>query len=81
MATIPAIHYPGTRVVLTKREIEILSLLGEGHPSKSIGDLLFISKRTVDFHLDNAYEKLGVKNRMQAILRARTLGLLPDNVQ
>ena len=79
MATIPAVHNPGRRVILTKREIEILALLGEGHSSKNIGDLLFISKRTVDFHLDNAYEKLGVKNRMQAILRARTLGLLPDS--
>lgn len=64
-------------VQLTKREVEILSLIIEGHSSKKVADLLFISKRTVDFHLDNIYQKLQVTNRLQAIQRARRLGLLP----
>lgn len=62
---------------LTKREIEILSLVIEGYPSKKVAEMLFISKRTVDFHLDNIYEKLQVTNRMQALQRATRLGLLP----
>lgn len=64
-------------VQLTKREVEILSLIMEGHSSKKVAESLFISKRTVDFHLDNVYQKLQVTNRMQAIQRARRLGLLP----
>ena len=36
-----------------------------------------VSTRTVDFHLDNVYEKLQVSNRMQALQRAMRLGLLP----
>lgn len=68
-------HNPDT-VRLTKRELEILSLILEGHPSKKVAEILFVSKRTVDFHLDNIYEKLQVCNRMQAIKRATQLGLL-----
>lgn len=64
-------------VRLTKRELEILSLVIEGHSSKKVAELLFISKRTVDFHLDNIYNKLHVSNRMQALQRATKLGLLP----
>jgi ATP/maltotriose-dependent transcriptional regulator MalT len=63
-------------VRLTRRELEILSLILEGHPSKKVAEMLFVSKRTVDFHLDNIYEKLQVSNRMQAIKRASSLGLL-----
>jgi ATP/maltotriose-dependent transcriptional regulator MalT len=61
---------------LTRRELEVLTLIVEGHSSKEVADLLFISKRTVDFHLDNVYGKLGVTNRMQAWQRATRLGLL-----
>ena len=67
---------PTDTVRLTKREIEILSLIVEGHSSKQVADMLFVSKRTVDFHLDNIYEKLDVKNRMQAMQRASRMGLL-----
>ncbi len=65
-------------VQLTKREVEILSLIIEGLSSKNIADQLFISKRTVDFHLDNVYQKLQVSNRMQAIHLARRMGLIPN---
>ena len=41
---------------LTRREVEILSLIVEGHSSKKVADLLFVSKRTVDFHLDRSNE-------------------------
>lgn len=64
-------------ITLTKREVEILTLVVEGHSSKEVADILFISKRTVDFHLDNVYGKLKVRNKMQALQRATKLGLLP----
>ena len=76
--------YTGNRTVaenaqvrLTKREIEVLSLVIEGKSSKDVADELFVSKRTVDFHLANVYSKLGVKNRLQALREASKRGLLP----
>lgn len=68
-------------VKLTKREIEVLSLIIEGRSSKEVADLLFVSKRTVDFHLANIYDKLQVSNRVQAFRRAASLGLIPFDTQ
>ena len=45
-------------VKLTKREIEVLTLVVQGNSSKEVADKLFVSKRTVDFHLANIYDKL-----------------------
>lgn len=66
---------------LTTREVEVLTGIASGLDSKQVADSLFISKRTVDFHLANIYAKLTtpevlIKNRLQAINRARALGLL-----
>lgn len=62
---------------LTKREIEVLSLIAQGHSSKEAADVLYVSKRTVDFHLANIYDKLQVNNRVQAFRAATRLGLIP----
>ena len=64
-------------VRLTKREIEVLSLIAQGHSSKEAADSLYVSKRTVDFHLANIYDKLQVSNRVQAFRAATRLGLIP----
>ena len=64
-------------VKLTKREIEVLTLVIEGKSSKEAADMLYVSKRTVDFHLANIYDKLQVTNRVQAYRRATRLGLIP----
>jgi ATP/maltotriose-dependent transcriptional regulator MalT len=61
---------------LTRRELEVLTLVIEGKSSKVVADELYVSKRTVDFHLANIYEKLQVSNRVQAFRRATSLGLL-----
>ena len=42
---------------LTKREIEVLSLIAQGCSSKEAAEALFVSKRTVDFHLANIFER------------------------
>jgi DNA-binding CsgD family transcriptional regulator len=66
---------------LTRREIEVLKLVVQGMSSKKVADMLFVSKRTVDFHLANIYDKLHVSNRVQALNRATRLGLIPYEVQ
>lgn len=68
-------------IKLTKREIEVLTLVIEGKSSKEAADMLFVSKRTVDFHLANIYDKLQVTNRVQAFRRAARLGLIPFDPQ
>ncbi len=68
-------------VKLTKREIEVLTLVVQGKSSKEVADMLFVSKRTVDFHLANIYDKLHVSNRVQAFRRATRLGLIPYEAQ
>jgi len=78
LATIALPQIRGNRTIyLTKREIEVLTLIIEGKSSKETADELYISKRTVDFHLANIYEKLQVSNRVQAFRRANSLGLIP----
>ena len=64
-------------VHLTQREIEILGLIAKGYQSVEAAEVLFVSKRTVDFHLSNIYTKLEARNRMKALRKAESLGLLP----
>jgi ATP/maltotriose-dependent transcriptional regulator MalT len=71
----------GQVVKLTKREIEVLTLVVQGNSSKEVADMLFVRKRTVDFHLANIYDKLHVSNRVQAFRRATKLGLIPYEAQ
>ncbi|MDX2476997.1 MAG: LuxR C-terminal-related transcriptional regulator [Gammaproteobacteria bacterium] len=61
---------------LTNREIEILLILAKGLSNHVIADKLFISPETVKRHLYNIYQKLDVKNRQQAAVKASSLGLL-----
>lgn len=65
---------------LTRREIEVLRAAISGDQHTDIAKSLFISKRTVDFHLVNAYQKLGVNNKLQAIKKASELNLIPYGV-
>jgi DNA-binding CsgD family transcriptional regulator len=47
-----------------------------GKSARDTGQILGISQRTVEKHLEQAYEALGVRTRIQAVVRARALGLL-----
>lgn len=60
---------------LSPREIQILSQLHEGESLKEFAAQLFISESTVKKHLSSIYRKLGVRNRVQAIAKARSAGL------
>jgi DNA-binding CsgD family transcriptional regulator len=62
---------------LTAREQAVIRFLAEGLTADGIGRRLAISPRTVHRHLDSAYRKLGVNDRVCAVLAARDAGLLP----
>jgi LuxR family maltose regulon positive regulatory protein len=61
---------------LTRREREVLEFLGKWLSDKEIAQEMVISPRTVKKHTSNIYGKLGVKNRMQAVEKAKDSGLL-----
>ena len=61
---------------LTAREVEILRLVAAGMRNQEIADHLFISLSTVKRHIANAYGKLGVSHRTEAVARANELNLL-----
>jgi DNA-binding NarL/FixJ family response regulator len=54
----------------------VLKQLCEGKTSQQIADELFVSKRTIEFHVRSIYNRLNVSNRVQALRAAQTLGLL-----
>ncbi len=61
---------------LTPRELEVVKLIAEGHTSEEIGEMLFISKKTVDRHRANVLEKLGMRNRVELARYAIRRGLV-----
>ncbi len=63
---------------LSPRQIECLTWVQEGKSSRDIGVILGISHRIVERHVFRACQKLGVKTRLQAVIRARSLGLIGD---
>ncbi|GAB6434337.1 MULTISPECIES: helix-turn-helix transcriptional regulator [Bacillus] len=66
----------GKEYGLTKRELEILELLSQGSRYKTIASTLYLSNGTVRNYASNLYEKLGVKNREDAVQKAKDIGLL-----
>jgi ATP/maltotriose-dependent transcriptional regulator MalT len=58
---------------LTNREREVLRLVGDGLKNREIAEVLFISEVTVKKHLQNIFEKLGVRSRTKAALVARRM--------
>jgi DNA-binding NarL/FixJ family response regulator len=62
---------------LTRRELEILRLVAEGHSNSQLARMLWVTEQTVKFHLSNIYRKLGVSNRTEASRWAQLNGLLP----
>jgi DNA-binding NarL/FixJ family response regulator len=66
----------GKDEIFSQREREILELLAQGKSSRETGDTLFITERTVETHRKNMLEKSNVKNTVELIAFASTLGLL-----
>jgi DNA-binding NarL/FixJ family response regulator len=63
---------------LTRRELEILRLVAEGHSNAQLARMLWVTEQTVKFHLSNIYRKLDVANRTEASRWAQRNGLLQD---
>jgi DNA-binding NarL/FixJ family response regulator len=61
---------------LTPRELEVLALLTRGRKNSEIADTLFISERTVKFHVSSILGKLGAENRTEAVRVAVRRGLV-----
>jgi DNA-binding response OmpR family regulator len=64
------------QVDLREREVETLTWAARGKTFEEIGTILSLSKRTVEFHLENARKKLGVATRTQALVKAATARLI-----
>jgi len=60
---------------LTQRELQILQLVIEGKTNKAIAGEIYISEKTVEFHLDNIYTKIGSRTRLLAVVWAIQQGL------
>jgi DNA-binding NarL/FixJ family response regulator len=65
---------------LTRRELEILGLVAEGHSNAELARMLWVTEQTVKFHLSNIYRKLGVANRTEASHWALVQGVLTNRV-
>jgi len=63
---------------LSEREREVLRLMVRGDSNQEIAETLVLSIDTVKRHVSNIFSKLGVHTRVQAVARARALGLLSD---
>lgn len=64
---------PQLRSVLTERQMNVLALLSEGKPNKLISRNLGISEGTVKIHLAAIFRALGVRNRTEAVIAARSM--------
>ncbi len=62
--------------LLTARELEVLKLFSGGKSRNTIASETGINVRTLDFHMLNINKRLRVNSRIQALLKAKELGLL-----
>jgi LuxR family quorum-sensing system transcriptional regulator SolR len=67
---------PAASVALTVREREVLCWTGDGKTANEIGQILNITERTVNFHVNNVLLKLASVNKVQAVVKAITMGLI-----
>ena len=64
------------QIRLSQREIEVLTLLGEGLANRAIAQRLFVSENTIKYHVRNILQKLGAQNRTEAVALAMRMDLI-----
>lgn len=69
---------PTKEETLSTRECEVLELIARGSKNSEIAQALEIEERTVRFHVENILDKLGVKNRTEAVCHAFRHGWITD---
>ncbi len=69
-------NYPFSTRLITERQLQCLAWVQEGKSATDIGGILGLSGRTVEKHIIKVCGHLGVKTRIQAVVRARELGLI-----
>ncbi len=69
-------HLNSDKDELSPREFEVLQEMAKGNKNKEIASTLFISERTVKFHISSIFSKLAVKNRTEAVLIATKKGII-----
>ena len=79
--SLPYKHQLKSDITLSQREREIIQLLAAGMRDREISQKLFISDRTVKFHINNAVTKLNAKTRIQAVHQAYSQGLLTSIIE
>jgi non-specific serine/threonine protein kinase len=75
-AEIESARLPGYPAGLTEREVEVIGLIAQGLTNNQAAERLFLSRRTIDAHLQRVYDKLDVPNRSAAIRFAVEHGLV-----
>ena len=60
---------------MTEREREILALVAQGASNRQVAERLYLTEGTVKNHMSSILSKLGVRDRTQAVLKAKELGL------
>jgi DNA-binding CsgD family transcriptional regulator len=65
------------RLGITRRELEILTLIATGLSNREIAERLFVSENTVKTHSSRLFEKLGARRRTQAVQLGQQSGLVP----
>lgn len=75
-SSLRAIPSPEVLALLTEREIEVLLAVARGGSNLEISRSLFISEATVKTHVSHLLTKLGLRDRVQAVIAAYELGLL-----
>ena len=78
---LPYKHQSQPKINLSLREQEVIELLAEGMRDHEIAGKLFISDRTVKFHINNAVAKLKARTRIQAVHQAYSQGLLTSAIE
>jgi two-component system, NarL family, response regulator DegU len=66
---------PGEQII-SRREEEVLQLIAEGASTTEVASRLYISAKTVKNHLASIYQKLGARDRTQAVLNGARLGII-----